>query len=454
MSSLTATLASFVVSYDTADIPEKVWSAAQAAMVDTLGCALAGVGEPVSTIAAASIQDAAAGGESAGLWGTQRRGTMADAAFVNAIATHALDFDDNLPTQRGHPSTTVLPAALAVAGPAKASGADLIAAYAIGIEVSGKLGPAAGFGHYVRGWHPTSTIGIFGATAAVARLLRLNALQTAHAWGIAASQTSGLVANFGTMTKPFNAGHAARCAVTAALLARAGFTANTTIFDGETSVLATYGGEGAVPLKGLLETLAAPWEIVEPGIFMKRWPCCYCSHRPLSALLTLIAQHGITAQEVESIAIGFPPGSDGGLRDDIPTTGLGGKFSVEYTAAAAVLDGHISMETFTDAMVQRPAAQALLARVHRYRIPDERRWSSTIGYNDVRIETRRGVFSARIEETPGSPSSPLTPGELDAKFTDCAQALLGQVRTDHALRQIRTLAQAPDCQGLLDALSR
>lgn len=454
MSSLTAALAAFVVSRDTADIPAGVLLAAQAAMVDTLGCALAGVDEPATRIAAASIPDAAAGGETAGLWGTGRRAAMPDAAFVNAIATHALDFDDNLPTQRGHPSTTVLPAALAVAGPAQSSGADLVAAYAIGIEISGKLGPAVGYGHYVRGWHPTATIGIFGATAAVARLLRLDAGQTAQAWGIAASQTSGLVANFGTMTKPFNAGHAARCAVTAGLLARAGFSANPAIFDGADGVLATYAGEGALPLEPQVEKLAAPWEIVEPGIFMKRWPCCYCSHRPLSALFDLISRHGIAADEVVRISVGFPPGSDGGLKDGIPTTGLGGKFSLEYTMAAAVLDGKVSMETFTDAMVLRPAAQALLTRVARYRIPDERRWSSTIGYNDVQIETARGTFSARIDLTPGSPDAPLGARELDAKFTDCATPLLGRLQAGHALQQVRALAQAGDCHGLLAALAR
>src|SRR6185295_8607308 len=215
------------------------------------GVALVGSLDEVGEITLAYVAGLGARRE-ATLWATHAGTSMAEAAFVNGVFGHALDFDDVQASVHGHPSTTMIPAAIAVGEAVNASGKDVLAAYALGLEVSGKLGIAFGSGHYQRGWHATATTGVFGTAAVAARLLKLDVTQLRNALGLAASQAAGLLRNFGTMTKPFHAGHAARCGVQSALLARAGFTADTSIFDGKDGFLRVYGDGDAQPLEPLV----------------------------------------------------------------------------------------------------------------------------------------------------------------------------------------------------------
>lgn len=421
---LTQRLAQFVVDTRTQDMPAAVLAGSRHALIDTLGCALAGTLEPVAELATQYVQEAGARGQ-ATVWGRNVATTAAEAAFANGIAGHALDFDDSLPSLRGHPSTTMGPAALAVGEAANASGADVLAAFAMGLEIAGKIGRALGPQHYVRGWHTTATAGIFSSTTAAARLWKLNAQQLQIAWGLAASQCAGLVRNFGTMTKPFHAGYAARVGVLSAWMAKHGFTADENIFDGDNNFFSTYGGNDGTPLSATIDKLGQPWEMLEPGIYVKRWPCCYCNHRPVGGMLKLIAQHGIRADEVEAVEIGFLPGSDTALVSSDPHTGLEGKFSIEYNAAAVLLDGKLTLETFTDPMVQRPAVRELMKKVKRYRIEAKGTFSGVVGYSDVMIATKRGRHELRIEHAPGSPEWPMTESDRKEKFLDCAGRVLG-----------------------------
>jgi 2-methylcitrate dehydratase PrpD len=423
---LTQRLAAFIVETPSSDVPAAVLDAARDALIDTLGVGIVGSTEEVGEIALRYVAGLGAKRE-ASVWGTHVATTMAEAAFVNGILGHALDFDDVHASVHGHPSTTMIPVAIAVGEATGASGLDLLAAYAVGLDVAGKLGIALGSGHYQRGWHSTATAGIFGSTAVAARLLGLDVAQTRHALGLAASQASGLLKNFGTMTKPFHAGHAARCAVQSALLAKAGFTADTEIFDGKDSFLKTYGEKDVQPLEPLVERLGNPWEAVDPGLSFKRWPCCYCNHRPVGALLAMIPQHGIRASEVQGVEIGFPPGSDTALIHTNPQTGLEGKFSIEYVAAATLLDGKVGIDTFTDVMVQRPEVRALMQKVKRYRIDDGKMYSGAVGYNDVLVRTSKGEHKMREDRAPGSSAWPLSASERDEKFLDCAGRVLGDV---------------------------
>jgi 2-methylcitrate dehydratase PrpD len=445
---LTRRLAEFVVNTRTGDIPAEVMAGARYALIDTLGCALAGTLEPAAELAATWARESGAGGQ-ATVWGRNVRTSPAEAAFANGIAGHALDFDDSLPSLRGHPSTTMGPAALAAGEVAGSSGTAVLAAFALGLEVAGKLGRAIGPGHYLRGWHTTATIGTFSATTAAARLWGLDAGQLQSAWGLAASQVSGLVRNFGTMTKPFHAGHAARSGVLAAWMAQHGFTADTTIFDGDNSFFATYGAGDGEPLASAIERLAKPWEMLEPGIYVKRWPCCYCNHRPIGGMLQLIDQHGIRADEVEAVEIGFLPGSDTALVSDNPQTGLEGKFSIEYVAAATLFDGKLTLETFTDPMVQRPPIRKLMTKVKRYRIADSKTYSGVVGYTDVAIATKRGRFTARVEHAPGSPESPMTDADRDEKFLDCAGRVLGAPGARRLLDQLQRFETIPHVSSLI-----
>ena len=428
----TQRLAEFIINTRTADIPADVMNASRDALIDTVGCALVGSIDEVGEITLRYVRDLGSKRE-ATIWGTPVATSMAEAAFVNGVFGHALDFDDVHSSVHGHPSTTMIPAAIAVGEAMGASGKDVLAAYAIGLEVCAKLGTALGNGHYQRGWHATATTGVFASTAVAARLLKLNVTQLKYALALVASQASGLIRNFGTMTKPFHAGHAARCAVQSALLARAGFTADDKIFDGKNSFLDTYSDKDGQPLEPLLANLGKTWEAITPGISFKRWPCCYCNHRSIGAMLPLLKQHNIRAEDVEKVEIGFPPGSDTALIHTNPQTGLEGKFSIEYVATALLIDGKVNIDTFTDVMVQRPEVRKLMANVKRYRIEDTKMYSGAIGYNDIYIKTKHEEIRVREDRAPGSVQWPVSADERDEKFLDCSGRVLGTAGAKRAL---------------------
>ncbi len=446
---LTQRLAEFIIDTRAADVPREVMDASRDALIDTLGVALVGGLDEVGEIALKYVRDLGARRE-ATIWGTHVATSMAEAAFVNGIFGHALDFDDVHASVHGHPSTTIIPAVLAAGEVVGATGEAVLAAYAVGLEVAGKLGIALGNGHYQRGWHATATTGVFASTAAAGRLLGLNVEQMRNALGLAASQASGLIRNFGTMTKPFHAGHAARCAVQSALLARAGMTADTSIFDGKGSYFGTYSEKDGQPFEPLIDRLGKPWEATVPGISYKRWPCCYCNHRPVGALLQMIPEHGIRADQVQAIEVGFPPGSDTALIHTNPQTGLEGKFSIEYVAAATILDGKVGIDTFTDVMVQRPEVRALMKKTRRYRIEDGKMYSGAVGYNDVTVRTNQGEYKRRESRAPGSPDWPVSESERDEKFLDCAGRVLGGV----GAKRVLDLAIAARSLGNIAELAR
>lgn len=447
---ITERLARFVVETKASDIPEAIVTGARDALIDTVGVALAGTLEPAAGIAASWIRDLGAKPQ-ATFWGSELATSPAEAAFANGVCAHALDFDDSHPSLRGHPDATMVPAALAVGEVAHVPGEEVLAACVLGLEIAGKLGRALGHGHYLRGWHTTSTIGALSCTAAAARLWGLDVIGLQRAWGLAASQMSGLVRNFGTMAKPFHAGHAARCGVLSAWMARHGFTADSAIFDGKGNALDTYRGEDGKRLSDLVGRLGQPWEMADPGVYVKRWPCCYSNHRAVGGLLTLIERHGLNADEVAEIAVGFLPGTDTALVSRDPGTGLEGKFSVEYALAATLLDRSLTLETFTDAMVQRPRVRELMRRVRRYSIADDRLYSGISGYTDVAVQTPRGRFELRVDRVPGSPAWPMTEEDRVGKFMDCAARVLGAVDAGHLLDLCRRCRALPDIRELVRA---
>jgi 2-methylcitrate dehydratase PrpD len=449
---LTERLARFAAETQVAAIPAPAMGAARDALMDTLGVAMAGTQEDVSAIAFDWVREQGARGQSS-VWGSNLATSPAEAAFANGISAHALDFDDSIPTLRGHPSASMVAAALAVGESVHASGADVLASYAIGLEIAGKIGRALSDGHYMRGWHTTATVGALSCTTVAGRLWKLDALKMQTAWGLAASQMSGLLRNFGTMTKPFHVGQSARVGVVSAWMAAHGLTADTSIFDGADSVLKIYGGDDGAPLEGLIEKLGNPWELIEPGISVKRWPCCYGTHRPIAGLLALRAEHAIVADEIERIEIGFVPGNDAALADQMPTTGLEAKFSMEYVAAATFVDGKIGLESFNDSMVQRAPVRALMGKVRRYVVDAAEVVSGAPIFVQIAIHTARGTFTTRVDKAPGSSDAPMDAADRLEKFMDCAQRVLSAERAADLHHAIDTCEQLDDLGMLVRATS-
>src|SRR5438128_9479875 len=260
------------------DPPDAARRAAAGAALDTIGVMLAGASEPCARIVQRVVS--AEGTGPCRIIGTNACAGAAGAALANGTAAHAHDFDDMCFVSLAHPSAPLVACALAAAELAGASGRALLDAYIVGFEIEGRFGRAMNPRHYKKGWHCTSTIGTLGAAAAASRLFGLDAATTRHALSIAASEASGLKDNFGSMVKPLHAGLAARNGVLAALLARAGMTANRAAIDGPQGFLAAMDSERP-SLDAFTADLGSRWEIVDIGITVKLYPSCAGTHPTL-----------------------------------------------------------------------------------------------------------------------------------------------------------------------------
>jgi 2-methylcitrate dehydratase PrpD len=332
-------LAHRITSQRFADLPSQAVHWAKVGILDTVGTTLAGCHEDTACLAARAL---ASGAGPSLLFGHRRRVPALEAALVNGAASHALDFDDCNNTIGGHPSAPVLSALFALADDIGASGQDFMTAYVVGFETETKIGLGVNMYHYTKGWHPTATLGVFGAAAACASLLRLSAAQTATALAIAASFASGIKANFGTMMKPLHVGHCARNGLAAALLAREGYTANTAgAFEHKQGFFQVFNGTGTYDAARILPAWAHPWDIVDPGIAIKQYPCCGSTHPAIDALLLLLRAHDLQPAQVAHIEAWIHERRLEHTNRPDPQSALEAKFSLQYCLArAARSPGH------------------------------------------------------------------------------------------------------------------
>jgi 2-methylcitrate dehydratase PrpD len=423
------------------------------ALLDTIGVALAGNREAAGQIITAWVQEQGGQGVATVL-GTPISTSPGLAALANGTLGHALDFDDVTFHMRGHPSVPIAPVVLALGEMLGASGADILTAFILGVEVEAKLGKAMTAAFPSRGWHPTATIGPLGAAAAASKLLGLDGPQTQMALGIAASKASGLRKNFGTMTKPLHAGEAARSGIEAAQWAQRGFTADPHILEDRFGFFNTFVGEGAFDLEAVVSHFGHPYDIVSPGIGVKPYPACRQAHRAIDGMLDLVYTHGFTADDVEEIVCEASERLQSFLVHHRPQTGLEGKFSMEYCLAAAVLHGEMGLAQFSDASVQDPRAQALLQRV-RLEHPDAGKldWNVTLP-DMVKVTLRSGrQVQQRVDIPKGDPELPLTWDELVAKFRDCGAVVLPTPQTEAAVQRLATLETLETLQPLMTHLT-
>lgn len=447
----TARLVEFVLKTTLADCPDAVLLQIRRAALDTIGCMLAGASEPVAAIVR-DVARAEGGLPLCTVVGTSLRTSPTWAALANGAAGHAHDFDDTNFALLGHPSVPLLAAALACAEAEMADGATVALAYAIGFETDAALGAALNPDHYTRGWHATSSIGTLGCAAAAARILALDAGQTRHALGIAASLASGLKENFGSMTKPYHAGHAARNGVLAAQLARAGMTASESALDGRQGYAAALSG-ASLPAD-VFDRLGQRWEIVTSGIAVKPYPSCALTHSAIDALVELRAAHRLSPTEVAAIEVGVNRVVPDVLRHDRPTSGLERKFSMPYCAAVALARGGVALGDFEERSVEAEVG-ALLPRVRMVvdpSLPDgleQQAWTRvTVTLTDGRVlaSPARGAY--------GHPDRPLSPEALREKFLGCAAGVLPRDDAEGIVEQIERFEEIPDIRALTSRLLR
>jgi 2-methylcitrate dehydratase PrpD len=445
-------IAAWVTALRYDDLPATVVEVTKRAYLDTIGVILAGADEPVTRAVHAFLADEGARPAASQL-GTRFKTSMAGAALVNGASGHALDYDDVSLSCLGHPSAVLAPAVLAAAEATGASGRAVVEAYVAGYEVMTKLGLAVGIGHYRLGWHATATLGTLGAAMAAGKVFGLDARRLAHALAAAVSMASGSRRNFGTMIKPLHPGHAARCGIEAARLAQCGLEGDREIMEAPYGFFDLFTRDG-VDAGGFATRLGNPWDLVTPGLNVKRYPCCYNTHRAADATLALAEQ--VSAGEVAAARVTVPVGGMLPLIHPRPRTGLEGKFSMEYVVAAGLLDRSLTLKTFHDAAVQRPEAQDLLRRVTVVEDPDIKVVQNPVdeGHVEVALTTRDGrQLLQRVTFPVGSSEVPLSWPDLVAKFRDCADGILDGRRAERVIDVVATLESQATLSELMAALT-
>jgi 2-methylcitrate dehydratase PrpD len=429
-------------------LPQEAVSWARVGILDTVGVTLAGSDDDSTRIVSTVI-----GGRSPGpaaLFGRASRTSPLDAALVNGTAAHAHDFDDCNNTLGGHPSAPILPALFALADDIGASGRDFIAAYVAGFEVETKLSLGVNFHHYTKGWHPTATLGVFGATAACAKLLRLSDEQTATALGLATSLASGVKANFGTMTKPLHVGHCARNGLFAALLAREGFTANPGAFEHKQGWLNVFNGTGNYAIGKILPRWARPLDIVEPGIAIKQYPCCGSTHPAADAMLELTHTHKLVPARVAAVeSLTHARRLEHTNRPD-PRSSVDAKFSVQYVLARALMDGKLLIEHFEGDAFRDNGVRELMGRIRAAPYTTEHFPEDNHFGAQVAVRTTDGkTLVAKVDQPHGRTSAnPLSAEALKAKFENCARRVLPEGNVSRLYAAIQEIEKLKDVRAI------
>lgn len=448
--SAAARLAEFVVKTSLEECPPEAIVRVRRAALDTLGVMLAGAGEPVARIVRRVVR-AEGGIALATVVGTGLKTAPGWAALANGAAGHAHDFDDTNFALLGHPSVPLLSTALAASEAEMAGGRALVLGYILGFEIDVALGAALNPDHYTRGWHATSSIGTLGCAAAAARIMGLDLVQTRHALAIAASHASGLKENFGSMTKPYHAGHAARNGLLAAQLAREGMTASETALEGKQGYAAAFGG--AHGLGGAIENLGRRWQLIDSGIAVKPYPSCALTHSAIDALIDLRTEHRLSARDVAAVQVGVTSVVPDVLAHLRPTNALERKFSMQYCAAAALAEGRVDFGSFTDGEVANADTRELMGRVAMTVDPGLPQGVEQNAWSRVTVRLRDGrTLSTEPRGARGHPDTPLSDGALRDKFLGCARTVLASNEAEGVAEQIGHLEDIPDIRALTSRL--
>lgn len=445
-------LAAFVcrTAYD--DVPQAVRELAKRHLLDCFGVGLAGTTSKAAAVLAGFLDDEG-GNPVASVFGRRQRTSPRQAAFANGVLGHAHDFDGTSWPMIGHPTITVLPAVLALGERARASGQDTLLAFVLGVEVACQLGASLNPSLYEAGWHATGVLGTLGAAAGAAKVLGLDVQRTANALGLAASSASGLRENFGSMAKPFHAGHAAEAGALAADLAGRGFGAQPAVLDSPRGFCHAFAGVEGVA-GDLAPRLGNPYSILSPGINIKPYASCAGSHPALDALLSLVREHDVKPEEVEAVAVGVGPVQPMMLIYPEPQTGLQGKFSMPYLMAVALRERAAGLAQFSDERVRDPATRDLMRRVRMYRHPDLDAYDAVHSVPAaVTLRLRDGrELVRRVDTARGYPENPLSDEELLAKFKECAGLALPRRRAEDLAEAVLRLDELADVNQLTELL--
>jgi 2-methylcitrate dehydratase PrpD len=455
---ITSGLAAFAISTELRDAGEDVRIASKEMLLNIFGVTLAGSVAQTSDIICAYSREVGSG-DQATLLGRSERSTPTLAALVNGTMAHVLDFDEHVARRGNHPSNTLMPTVLAVGEQLGVTGAELLAAFIVGCEVSTKIGAAGDFDlmkptMWSHGWHLEGVACTIGATAAAGKLLGLNQERMENALGIAVSEAAGVQVNYGTSTKSLHSGRAAMNGVMAASLAAKGFTGARNALEDENGLLGCYRRDHNVDADEFLARVGNPYDIIYPGVGIKPYPCASSTHTAIDAVHRVMTDNDVKCDDIESLVLKLPP-RHGNTRRVIshPETGLEGKFSIQYCAAVTMVHGAPRMDNFTDEAVMGDGAVAeLLDRVTL-------EFSETVTPDIARPATATIVLkdgSRLAHRSPypkGHPKNAMSPAEIEAKFLDCARGHIADGAAREVVRLVDRLEELDNLTGLASSLS-
>lgn len=459
---LTGEVADFVLGARLSDLPTVVVENGKKSILDGLGLALSGSVAKSGELVRRHLAELNLGSGPATVIGASMRVAPRFAAFANGVGIHADDYDDTqLAVAKDrvyglltHPTAPALPAALAMGEAKGASGADVMLAYHLGVEVECKISEAIEPRHYQTGFHSTATCGTFAAASAAGRLMGLDRDALLRALSVAGSQSAGLRENFGTMTKPFHAGRSSESGVVAAQFAESGWTASDNILEAMRGFFrAAGGGYDADAIRG---RLGAPWTFDSPGISIKPHPSGSLTHPGMTEMLRLIREHALTADQVKHVRVGTNSNMPNALIHHRPTNELQGKFSMQFCMAILLIEGRAGLNEFTDEVVNRPDVKAMIEKVDF--VVDDR--AEAAGYHlmttYIDIDTHDGRrISGKADFGKGSPANPMSYDEVAGKFRECAEfAGWDTGRAEAVVDMVARLENLPDIAGLMAALRK
>jgi 2-methylcitrate dehydratase PrpD len=414
---LTLDLGRFLADIRFESIPSEAIGLATTALTDTVGVIMAGIDQPVVRLMLDEVVSAGSKAQSR-ICLSDLRTSALDAALVSGTAAHALDYDDQALT--GHPSAVLYSAILAEAENLNSTGQEMATAYVAGYEIWAEL-VRRNTAYHIKGLHPTSVFGIVAAAASISVLRRLPADRAAAALAIAASHASGLAVNFGTMTKPYHVGMAARSGIFAARLAEAGLTASPVALEHRrgylTAVSPTLEADWDSESR-----LGDHWHILSHRLCVKRYPTCYFMHRSFAATAELLSGKNISPDDVADVTVTMGRGQTAVLVNERPATADEARFSEHFAMATAVINGRMSVDELTDDVVRRPDIQAFLPKVKINPIDEyDSRDPAHSPYDRVVITLNDGATldTGKVSKIPGHAYSPLTLDELWDKFREC-----------------------------------
>lgn len=443
---ITETLIDNVLAIEYRSLPREAIDMARQVALDGFAVILAGSTEPlgVGRISTQYVREMGGAPQATVIAGGFKT-SMLNAAYANGTMAHALDFD-NTWYPLNHPTSPTLPAILAIAENYRLPGEKIVAAIVAAFEVQGRLRMAATGMETGSGFHKPGMTGTFGAVAAASKLLDLSRQQTLMAFGIAGSRAGSMSINTGSMTKSSHSGHAARMGIECAVLAKMGWTASADVF-GPKGFFDTFMPGNAKP-ELLTENFGAPFRMVDPGVGFKKHPSNYFTHRPIDATLALREEYAIRSTDIGRVEVIFPRFEY--VNRPQPQTGLDGKFSVQYTTLVALLDGEITVDSFTNERRFAPDIVALLPKI-KLTIDDSIPTDFDRMHVIVNVWLNDGrQLSRRIDKLSGWVGFPLTREQRLKKFFSCTRRVLDEKAAQRMLALVEKLETLSDVTELMD----